>query len=107
MYKSIIEQVCSDIQTQYENDMVKVVQSYGFNVDKEELAKALAYDRHQYEKGYEDGKREMLEKTGRLEHFEIKADGTLFIEGDFETDKVTRVLLSNPRTHIGGLLYWD
>jgi hypothetical protein len=29
------------METQYENDCVKVVQSYGFNVDKEELQKAF------------------------------------------------------------------
>ena len=27
----------------------------GVNVDKEELEKALRYDRHQYSKGYKDG----------------------------------------------------
>lgn len=68
MCKSIIEQVCSDIQTQYENDMVNVVQSYGFNVDKEELEKALAYDRGQYEKGFADGVMESIQHGHWITH---------------------------------------
>lgn len=36
----------------------------GFNIDKEELIKALAYDRHQYERGYQDGKAEAKLETG-------------------------------------------
>ena len=54
-YCSPIEMIMSDIQTQIENDTVKACQSYGFRVDKEELAKALKYDRDQYDKGYKDG----------------------------------------------------
>lgn len=36
----------------------------GYNIDKEELVKALAYDRHQYENGYQDGKAEAEQGTG-------------------------------------------
>lgn len=35
-----------------------------YNIDKEELIKALAYDRHQYEKGYQDGKVETERLNG-------------------------------------------
>lgn len=55
MYKSPIETIKTEIQTQFENDCIKAVQSYGFMVNKEELIKALNYDREQYEKGYSDG----------------------------------------------------
>ena len=43
------------MQITYENECMKAVQSCGFNVNKEELTKALQYDRGQYEKGYKDG----------------------------------------------------
>ena len=56
-YKSPIELIAGNLQTQIENDAVKVVQSYGFNVDKAELEKALKYDRNQYDKGYAAGSR--------------------------------------------------
>ena len=52
MYESPINIIISELCTKLESDCVKSVQSYGFDVDKEELAKALNYDRKQYEKGY-------------------------------------------------------
>lgn len=55
MYKSPIEILTGEMQTQFENDIYRVVQSYEIAVDKEELVKALRYDREQYEKGYHDG----------------------------------------------------
>ena len=54
-YESPITQIVSDMQMEYENGVVRAVQNVGFHVNKEELAKALAYDRGQYDKGYEDG----------------------------------------------------
>lgn len=54
MYKSPIEVVCGQLQTKFEGDVVKAVQSYNINVDKDELIKALAYDRDQYDAGYRD-----------------------------------------------------
>lgn len=55
-YESPIELIAGELKTKIENDAVKVVQSYGFNVDKYELEKALKYDRNQYEKGYADAR---------------------------------------------------
>lgn len=63
-YDSPIE-IVKKMQEQYETDIVnnvlKCVQSYGINVDKDELIKALKYDRQQYEKGYKDGAKEFVE----------------------------------------------
>ena len=55
MYESPINIIISELCTKLESDCVKSVQRYGFDVDKEELAKALNYDRKQYEKGHTDG----------------------------------------------------
>lgn len=55
MYESPITQIMGEMTTKYEDDCLKVVQSYGFTVNKEELTKALQYDRGQYLKGYGDG----------------------------------------------------
>lgn len=55
MFESPITQILSEMQTEYENGVLKAVQNVGFHVDKEELEKALAYDRGQYDKGYADG----------------------------------------------------
>ena len=38
-----------------EGEIVKVVRSYGIDVDKDALEAALAYDKKQYERGYQNG----------------------------------------------------
>lgn len=59
MYKSPIEiiqnNMFSNMQMDLENGIIKAVHRVDINVDKEELLKALGYDRGQYDKGYEDG----------------------------------------------------
>lgn len=59
MYESPINLFVSDIATQVDKQIeatiVTAVQKVGIDVDKDELIKALAYDRNQYEKGYRDG----------------------------------------------------
>lgn len=70
-YQSPIELIQGNLQTQIENNCVKAVQSYGFNVDKEELRKALEYDRNQYEKGYADARERYKRPSGEW----IKAQG--------------------------------
>ena len=66
MYKSPIEKIYGELQTQMvqedENMVMETIRKVGVNVDKEELIKALQYDRYQYTKGYEDGKNDVLDK---------------------------------------------
>lgn len=45
----------TEMQTTLENNVMSVAQSMGVDVNKEELLKALNYDRDQYTKGYEAG----------------------------------------------------
>lgn len=54
-YKSPIEIFHSEMEMQMEGEVLKACQRVGVQVDKEELIKALQYDRGQYEKGYQDG----------------------------------------------------
>lgn len=49
-YTSPITLLMNDIEMKMEGDICKAVQSYGIQVDKEELLKALNYDRQQYQK---------------------------------------------------------
>ena len=56
MYESPITIIRSQLQIECENEIMKAVARIGVNVDKEELFKALQYDRQQYEKGYADGR---------------------------------------------------
>lgn len=55
MYKSPIEVTTEEMKFFYDWDVVRAVQKYDINVDKEELLKALKYDRGQYEKGFKCG----------------------------------------------------
>ena len=54
-YNDIIKVIQTDLETKMENEIVTAVQKCGIYVDKEELIKALNYDRKSYEKGYSDG----------------------------------------------------
>lgn len=81
MYESPITQMISDISSQMvknqENQlMYEVRQNIGYDIDKDELIKALNYDRNQYNKGYVDGikvKQELLDLIQDINPEEIAA----------------------------------
>lgn len=58
MWESPISEIHEQLRIKYDDGVMMAVQEVGFNVDKEELQKALIYDRNQYEKGYADGTKE-------------------------------------------------
>ena len=61
--------ITSEMETALDDEIVTVVQRFGFDVNKEELTKALLYDRGQYEKGFADGrpkKGEWIDKSGAV-----------------------------------------
>lgn len=76
MYKSpisIYETAMQTIMEQRENAILaKVQDAFGVQVDKEELIRALRYDRNQYEAGYKDGladAKEELVRCKECKHF--------------------------------------
>ena len=66
MYESPINIIFQNIQEQIaiqtERDILEIVRKCGIDVDKDELVKALNYDRNQYNKGYVDGVNGVLDK---------------------------------------------
>ncbi len=74
MYESPINQILGEMQITYENECLKAVQSYGFDVNKEELTKALMYDRNQYVKGYNEAVEEFREYLKTVEPCEMPQD---------------------------------
>lgn len=62
MYESPIEIIQTQMQMQMDEGILKAVQGVGIDVNKEELIKALDYDREQYSKGYKDGAKEFAER---------------------------------------------
>ena len=54
MYEPPIGIIYQQAMMQMENDIYRVVLNHDINVDKEELIRALKYDRGQYKKGHAD-----------------------------------------------------
>lgn len=77
-YESPIEVIYKANISRIEDDVVKCVQSYGINVDKDEMLKALRYDRRQYEKGYAEGRAEAaFAASERIAHAESRIEGLI------------------------------
>lgn len=51
-YESPIKVFCGKMRISYENHVAQAVQDVGIDIDKDELIRALKYDRNQYDKGY-------------------------------------------------------
>ena len=60
MYESPIKLFESAMESYLEGETLKAVMKVGVSVDKEELLRALQYDREQYQKGYKDAVTEIL-----------------------------------------------
>lgn len=54
----IAEDITKDMMQKQDELLMESVHRIGFNIDKDELLKALNYDRNQYRKGYADGRLE-------------------------------------------------
>ena len=67
-YEPPIDIILHDTSLNFEKDVLKAVYDVGINVNKEELIKALKYDRGMWDKGYNAGRKAGFEnaKIGRL-----------------------------------------
>lgn len=54
-YDSPIRTIASQIEMSMDGEILKACQRVGVDVNKDELVKALEYDRGQYEKGFKEG----------------------------------------------------
>ena len=66
MYESPIKIITGQIKTNYEDAIYSAVQNVGINVDREELLKALEYDRGQFEEGFKEGEKYILRHIRNL-----------------------------------------
>lgn len=71
MYKSPITIYQNQMEKKVENEIFKAIKSFHVDIDKEELLKALKYDRAQYQQGYEDARAEGMQTAEWL----INPDG--------------------------------
>ena len=63
MYESPVKIIEGEFETKVENEIFKAIKQFNVDVDREELIKALKYDRDQYAKGYKDGVKEFAENV--------------------------------------------
>lgn len=64
MYEAPILLIERQMQANIENEVLsRITQEIYVDINKEELIKALMYDRDQYDKGYMDGVKEFAEKV--------------------------------------------
>lgn len=61
-YKSPIDIIQEEMRTKFDNKILEAVLKLDIRVNKDELIKALEYDRNQYLQGYEEAK-EIYEKA--------------------------------------------
>ena len=94
MYNSPIEMIIGNMQMQQEGEIFRAVQNIGVNVDKDELLKALKYDRDQYDKGYNDGIRKFAEQHKEIMREYLYNDSTDFLlkwcEYEASTDNLVK-----------------
>ena len=66
MYESPIEIFSNQMRIEQEENIYKAVLKQAIIVEKDELIKALRYDRDQYDKGYRDGRNSVLQKLREM-----------------------------------------
>ena len=93
MYEAPIKLIQRQLRINEENGILKAIKDVGVVVDEEELAKALQYDRGQYDKGYSDGIKEFVKKLKRksfvLCEFGEKIDVVDVIDIEIIAEKMT------------------
>ena len=60
MYESPIKVIQGELETQLEGEILKAVHRVGVTVDRDELIRALCYDREQYQKGFDDAREDAV-----------------------------------------------
>lgn len=94
MYKAPIEIIQTQTQMQMDGKILKAVQGVGIDVNKEELLKALAYDRKQYSKGYEDGMKEfakLLKETDGYNNHTFDDCASIFISEEYRKGRDEKI----------------
>ena len=75
IFESPINDIIKQMYEEKEKHICQCIYNVGVNVDKEELIKALKYDREQYNKGFEDALQQLREKCLEHQDFHKGDDG--------------------------------
>lgn len=87
-YKPLVEIIARDAKMKIEGDVLKAIHSYGIKVDKDELAKALQYDRDQYRQGFVDGCQSSMVEVVRMVFDEINAIKKEYASGNIDGNEM-------------------
>ena len=91
MYESPIKVIQGELETQLEGEILKAVHRVGVTVDRDELIRALRYDREQYQKGFDDAREDAVVVTrckdcAHLVNATVNGNGFLICDiSDMET----------------------
>lgn len=111
---SIISQmVDAQIKEMHEQEetaiMSEITRKIGVDVDKDELIRALNYDRHQYEKGYVDGRmfgrHEVLSKVKHISESQAISKEQLEYYGEKQSTEYKNCVKRQICNEIGRYLY--
>ena len=80
-YQSPIAVITEQMKTNFEDGIFKAIQKCNILVSKEELIKALTYDRDQYVKGYNDRDAEIIRCKDCKYVFVDKMFGNIYCHG--------------------------
>ena len=87
-----VEDIIKQVNEGTDKAVCQAVIKCGVNVNKEELIKALQYDRQQYKKGYADGVREF---AGRVKKSAFDCDVSFGFGKECYTEAVAVVEIDN------------
>ena len=74
--KDYIDDIVDVIERNKDNMIITAIQKIGIDINKEELIKAMQYDRQQYDKGYADAKAEIeVVRCKNCKHAHLTDDG--------------------------------
>lgn len=87
MYEEPIKLIETQMRTEIENEIFRAIKEVGVDVNKEELEKALRYDRRQYSKGYKDGYEDGMTALAERLKEKMTLDGGGLSHGHFKWGK--------------------
>ena len=99
-YKSPIEIFINDVNYSMEQTVLEAVSKCGIKVNKDELVKALAYDRQQYEEGYRNAMKQMPKWIPVSERLPEKYQYVLVTYKGLDGTRLVVVTNWNPNTWI-------
>ena len=88
MYELPIKVIQGELETQLEGEILKAVHRVGVTVDRDELIRALRYDREQYQKGFDDAREDavVVTRCKDCKHYDMGVCLKIYSDGNAQKD---------------------